>query len=515
MAKPKPGTVYLVGAGPGDAGLLTVRGAELLRRAEVVVHDAILNTDLLRQVPAHAEIIAAGKRGAERVRSQEELNQLLVDKAREGKTVVRLKGGDPFVFGRGGEEACELARAGIPFEVIPGVSSFSAVPGMAGIPLTHREHASAFTVVTGHEDADKPGQSVDWRQLAQGHGTKVILMGVERLESISRALVEGGLAASTPIALIQWGTTARQKTVTGTLADIAQRAREIGLSPPAIAVIGEVVRLRDRLNWFESRPLFGRRVVVTRRPEQAGELVTRLAELGAEVLEIPVIRMGPPADRLSMVECLAGLGEYDWIVFTSANGVGAFFDALLAAYEDIRSVGNVRLAAVGPATAASLRRFHLRVDAMPAQFVGRQVADAIAKVEGLENLRILLARAQTANPDLCRELEERGAIVDDIAFYQTQPEMERAESAVASLRESGADWVTFTSASTVEHFHARIDLPALRGRHPSMRLASIGPETTRALEALSLNPDAEASAHTAEGLVQAILHKVRKSPSEK
>jgi uroporphyrinogen III methyltransferase/synthase len=511
MARLTVGTVYLVGAGPGDQGLLTLRGAELLARADVIIHDALLNLALLRHARASAQIIPAGK-GTERLLSQEAINRLLVDLAREGKLVVRLKGGDPYIFGRGGEEAEALAASGVPFEVVPGVSSFSAVPAAAGIPLTHREYSSAVTVLTGHEDPAKPDTAVDWRDIARIHGTKVILMGVERLEAIAQRLMEGGLAPATPVALIQWGTTARQQTVTGTLAEIARRVEEAGLRSPAIVVIGEVVRLREKLNWFEKRPLFGQEVVVTRGREQSGDLSRRLIELGADVLEIPIIRMGPPRPREPMIEALAGLGEYDWVVFSSPNGVTAFFDALLAAFEDIRALGNVRIAAVGPATAARLRQLHLRVDAMPAEYLGRNVAEAIAQRESIENLKVLLARAQVANPELCRELEDRGAIVDDVPFYMTEPELEDPLGYGIALTTSGADWITFTSGSTVENFHARFDLRKLMERHPRIRLASIGPETTKAINALGLRETVQASPHTVEALVAALLQVERNRP---
>lgn len=506
MAMHKPGTVYLVGAGPGDPSLLTLRGARLLARADVIVHDTLVNpTLLLRHARPGAECIAARPSAPAAPRTQEDINRLLIEHARAGRTVVRLKGGDPCLFGRGGEEAEELADAGIPFEIVPGVSSFVAVPATAGIPVTHREHASAVTVVTGHEDPGKPGSVVDWQAVARTHGTKVILMGLDRLPGIVTALLDGGLAPATPAAVIRWGTTARQQTVTGTLADIAARVRAAGLTAPAMAVVGEVVRFRDRLNWFEKRPLFGRRLVVTRRREQAGELTDRLEELGGEVLEVPAIALQAPAARQPVVEALAGLGEYDWIVFSSPNGVTAFFGALLAAYDDIRTLGRARLAAVGPATVARLRDYHVRADAVPSEYLGRHLASAIAEQDSLENLRILLARAQVANPEVSRELEDRGAIVDDVAFYETVAAPASASEAHARWLGEGVDWITFTSASTVRHFHQRFDLPALAARHPRLRLASIGPETSKAIAALGMNPSAEARPHTLDGLVAALL----------
>ena len=498
------GTVHLVGAGPGDAGLLTLRGAELLGRADVVVYDALVNPDLLRLAPKTAEMIYGGKRSRDHSIPQEDLNQLLVAKAKEGKTVVRLKGGDPYIFGRGGEEAEELAEAGVPFEVVPGISSTVAAPNYAGIPLTHRDFCSTYQVITGHEDPTKPDSGLDWAQIARMPGTKVVLMGVERIRRIAAELVANGMAAKTPVAMVRWGTTGRQKTITGTLATIADVVDAEKFTAPAVTIIGDVVSLRKKLNWFERRPLFGRRVVVTRTREQASQLSRQLAEQGAEVMEIPTIKVVPPEDRQPLVEAMGALGEYDWVVFTSPNGVTAFFEYFFKAFDDIRVIGRLRFAAVGPATAAKLKELHLAVDAMPEEYIASKVAAAIAKVDGVENLRILCLRAEVAGPDLVAKLEELGAIVDDVACYRTVPETEDITGAAAKLVEEGADWVTFTSASTVENFHARFDLPALLKRFPSLKTLSIGPETSKALAALGLEPTAEAKPHNLDGMVKAL-----------
>ena len=498
------GTVHLVGAGPGDAGLLTLRGAELLGRADVVVYDALVNPDLLRLAPKTAEMIYGGKRSRDHAIPQEDLNQLLVAKAKEGKTVVRLKGGDPYIFGRGGEEAEELAEAGVPFEVVPGISSTVAAPNYAGIPLTHRDFCSTYQVITGHEDPTKPDSGLDWAQIARMPGTKVVLMGVERIRRIAAELVANGMTAKTPVAMVRWGTTGRQKTITGTLATIADVVDAEKFTAPAVTIIGDVVSLRKKLNWFERRPLFGRRVVVTRTREQASQLSRQLAEQGAEVMEIPTIKVVPPEDRQPLVEAMGALGEYDWVVFTSPNGVTAFFEYFFKAFDDIRVIGRLRFAAVGPATAAKLKELHLAVDAMPEEYIASKVAAAIAKVDGVENLRILCLRAEVASPDLVAKLEELGAIVDDVACYRTVPETEDINGAAAKLVEEGADWVTFTSASTVENFHARFDLPALLKRFPSLKTLSIGPETSKALAALGLEPTAEAKPHNLDGMVKAL-----------
>jgi uroporphyrinogen III methyltransferase/synthase len=498
------GSVYLVGAGPGDAGLLTLRGAELLGRADVVVYDALVNTDLLQLAPKGAEIIFGGKRSHGHAIPQGELNALLIAKAREGKCVVRLKGGDPYIFGRGGEEAEELVAAKIPFEVVPGISSLAAAPNYAGIPITHRDHCSGFTVITGHEDPAKDEVHIDWGQVARFPGTKIILMGTEQIRHIAEALVANGMAAGTPVAMVRWGTTGHQQTIEGSLTTIADVAAEAGFKPPSVTVIGDVVKLRKKLNWFEARPLFGRRFVVTRTREQASQLTRQLLEHGADVLEIPTIRIGPPTRQNDFAEALIELNSYDWLVFTSPNGVAAFFEHFFKAFEDLRDIGGVRIAAVGPATAAKVREFHLKVDLMPEEYIAAKIANAFARYQSIEHLKILLMRAEVANTELPKALEEMGAIVDDVACYKTIPETEDINRAAAKLLESGADWITFTSASTVENFHARFDMPALLNKFPQIKLASIGPETTKALTALQLKPTVEARHHTIEGLVKAV-----------
>ena len=505
------GTVYLVGAGPGDAGLLTLRGAELLGRAEVVVYDALVNRDLLRLAPKGAEVIYAGKRAGDHAIPQDELNELLVAKAREGRTVVRLKGGDPYVFGRGGEEAGRLAAAKIPFEVVPGVSAVVAAPNYAGIPLTHRDHCSSFTVITGHEDPEKYGAGVDWEQIAKIPGTKVILMGVARIRELAANLMGHGVLGETPVAMVRWGTTGRQQSIEGTLGSIADVVEKTGFKPPAVTIIGGVVKLRKTLNWFETRPLFGRRIVVTRTREQAGQLSHQLAELGADVLEIPTIKILPTERKTDLADALLELNAYDWLVFTSPNGVTMFFDAFFKAFEDLRDVGGVRIAAVGPATAAKLKELHLKVDLMPEEYISAKIAGAFAKFESIENLRMLLLRAEVASPELPEALTALGAIVDDVACYRTVPETEDVNGAVGRLQEEGADWITFTSSSTVENFHARFDLPGLLKKFPKTRLASIGPETSKALAVLGLKPDAEAKPHNIEGLVKVLANEKAKA----
>lgn len=499
------GTVYLIGAGPGDPGLLTLRGAELLRRADAVLYDMLVNPELLGLTRPDAELISRGSQGTSTALDQSELIQLMIERARQGKCVVRLKGGDPYVFGRGGEEAEALQSAGIPFEVVPGISSVFAVPSYAGIPLTHRGHASTFTVLTGHEDPGKDWSDLDFAQIAKIPGTKVILMGLKRLKELTQTLVAHGMPSETPVAMIRWGTRGHQKVITGTLASISDLAARNQMTAPVLTVIGSVVKLREKLNWFEKRPLFGKRVVVTRAREQAGQLSGRLVELGAEVLEIPTIRIMPSDRREDIVDALLELNSYDWLVFTSPNGVTAFFDLFFRRFQDLRDIGGVRIAAVGPATATKLRELHLQVDLMPEEALGIKIAEAMNKYESVENLRICLLRSQIANPDLPQALEGLGAIVDDIGIYKTVAETEDMTGHAARLLAEGADWITFSSASTVEHFHERFDLPMLTRKFPGMALASIGPETSKAIRALGLEPAGEAAEHTMEGLARVIL----------
>jgi uroporphyrinogen III methyltransferase / synthase len=474
----------------------------LLRRADVVIYDALANPELLRLAPTSAEFISRGKNMA---MPQAEITALIIAKAKEGKTVVRLKGGDPYIFGRGGEEAEALAAEKIPFEIVPGVSSITAVPNYAGIPLTHRGHCSSFTVFTGHSDSADAATALRYEQIAKIPGTKVVLMGAENLHDWTKSLVAHGMSPETPIAVIQWGTLGKQKSVSGTLATIAKLVAQEKIIPPALTIIGDVVKLRGKLNWFENRPLFGQRIVVTRRTEQAGTFAQRLAELGADILEVPTIKITTPLEKDAIVDALMELNSYDWLVFTSANGVTSFFDIFFRRFQDLRDIGGARIAAVGPATAAKLRELHLQVDLTPEEFTGRKIAEAFKKYQDIENVKMCLLRAEVANADLPDALAELGAIVDDIAIYKTVPETEDHGGACERLLETGADWVTFTSSSTVEHFHARFDLPKLVKKFPQLKLASIGPETTKAIAALKLKPALEAKEHTTDGLIAALL----------
>jgi uroporphyrinogen III methyltransferase/synthase len=491
--------VYLVGAGPGDLGLVTLRAKECIEHANVIVYDHLANPEMLSWAREDAEIVYAGKEAGRHALKQEEINALLVEKAKEGKQVVRLKGGDPFVFGRGAEEASAIAEEGIAFEIVPGITSAIAGPAYAGIPVTHRAQNSHVTFFTGHEDPAKTQGSIDYAALAKLGGTQVMLMGVERIESIARRMMEHGARKDLPVALVRWATTGRQETLVGTLENIAQRVVDLGFEAPAVAVFGDVVSLRDNLNWYEKRPLSGKRVVVTRTRKQASELSNQLRTLGAEIMELPTIRIEPPTDLRGFGELVQNAHAYDWIVFTSPNGVDAFFNLFFKIYDDAREIGAAKIAAIGPATAQRIKDYHLHVDLQPEDFVAEAIVREFAKQGGVENLRILVARAEKARDVLPRELSGLGAIVDEGFAYRTVPETRDVTGARRRLLEEGADLITFTSSSTVENFLA-LGVVWPEG----MKTASIGPITSRTMRDHGLKIDIEARRHDIEGLVQAI-----------
>ena len=494
----KEGICYLVGAGPGDPGLLTLRGRDCLERAGVVVYDYLSNAEFLRYAPEGAEKIYAGKTAGRHALKQEETNALLVKFTKEGKCVVRLKGGDPFLFGRGGEEAAELAAAGLRFEIVPGVTSAIGGLAYAGIPVTHRASNAILTIFTGHEEPDKKTSGIDYKTIASAPGTKVMLMGVERLGAITGELAAAGMQTSTPVALVRWATTGRHQTLVGTLGTIATLAEKQGFKAPAVAVFGEVVNLRETLNWFETRPLFGRRIVVTRTRTQAGGLIASLRELGADAYELPTIRIEPPADKTPFIEAMLDVRTYDWIVFTSPNGVEAFFRAFFAGHEDARDLGGARIAVIGNGTAKKVREYRYAVDLIPEEFVAESLLKSFKELN-VEHLKMLLPRAEGAREMLAIEIEKLGAIVDDVPAYRTVPETEDVSGGIKRFREEGADMITFTSASTAAHFMA-LNLPLPKG----VKTASIGPVTTEEMHALGLPVDLEAPQHDIPGLVTAI-----------
>jgi uroporphyrinogen III methyltransferase/synthase len=482
-------TVYLVGAGPGDPGLITVRGAELLARAEVVVYDRLAHPSLLDLAPARAERIDVGKAPGRVAMDQDGINTTLVEHGAAGRTVVRLKGGDPFVFGRGGEEAEALMAAGIRFEVVPGITSAIAAPAYAGIPVTHRGLSTHVTIVTGHEDPAKGSTDTDWAALARAGGTLVILMGAGRLESIVDLLLANGRPPETPVAAVRWGTRAEQSTTRATLATITA----LGVASPSAIVVGPVAGLD--LTWFESRPLFGRRIVVTRAREQASALRIRLEELGAEVIELPTIAIEP------LPVALPDLTTVTWLVFTSANGVHGFFARGLAERgRDARALGTVRVAAIGPGTAGALAHHGVTPDLVPERFVAESLLDAFPPA--LTGDRVVLARAEHARDVLPEGLERLGYAVEVLPVYRTVTATPDAGD-LARVRDGAVDAITFTSSSTVTNFCDLVDdLP-----HPRPRIVSIGPITTEAVHrcALDLAVTAEADPHSIDGLVAALV----------
>jgi uroporphyrinogen III methyltransferase/synthase len=496
------GFVSLVGAGPGDPGLLTLHGAKALGAADVVIYDYLANPALLALARPEAEQIYVGKRAGCHTLAQGEINALLVERALAGQRVARLKGGDPFVFGRGGEEALALVAAGVPFEVIPGVTSAVAAPAYAGIPVTHRGLASSFAVVTGHRDPEQEGSAIDWSRLATGVDTLVFLMGVGTLPRIVEQLVAHDRPSETPVALVRWGTTPDQQTVTGTLADIVEKVRVAGLKPPAVTVVGAVAGLREHLHWFEDRPLFGQRVLVTRTREQASVLSARLRALGAEAVELPTIRIEPPDDWAPVDGAIAALPSYDWIVFTSVNGVRFFWERLARARLDARALHGLGLAAIGPATAAELAAHGLQADYVPGEYVAEAVAAGLGDVRGQ---RILLPRADIARPALAELLRQGGADVIEVTAYRTL--QARAEPKELRDRLAGITVATFTSSSTVRSLAAMLHDAGVDLGHVLERatVACIGPVTAQTAREMGLTVHAVASEYTIDGLVNAIL----------
>jgi uroporphyrinogen III methyltransferase/synthase len=481
------GIVYLVGAGPGDPGLLTVRAAELIARADVILHDRLIPAEALAGARPDAEVLYVGKQGGGRQVPQEETQRLLVERARAGRTVVRLKGGDPFVFGRGGEEALVCLEAGIAFEVVPGITAGVAAPAYAGIPVTHRELASGVAFVTGHEDPAKPDSALDWPALAAFPGTLVFYMGVRALPRIAEQLVAGGRPADEPVAVVERGTLPGQRTLVATLSDVAERAAAEGVRAPAITLVGPVAELRERLAWLERRPLHGRTIAVTRARPQASALAARLRELGAGVVEAPAIRTRPLEAELP------DLAVYDLVCVTSPNGAAELFARLGAAGRDARALAGLLVAAIGPGTARALKEHGIVADIVPERAVAEGLVSGLA---GVDVRRALIVRAREGRDVLPDALRARGADVDVVALYETVAEPLDEPTARAA---AAADYVTFTSASTVRYF-----LDAAGGLD-GPRIASIGPATSTALRDAGLEPHVEADPHTPDGLVEALV----------
>ena len=498
------GMVYLVGAGPGDYRLISMKAVDCLKMADVVVYDRLADDRILRWAPAEAEYIYVGKASSNHTMKQEDINQLLVDKAKEGKCVVRLKGGDPFVFGRGGEEGLLLRQNNLPFEIVPGITSAISVPAYAGIPVTHRAVATSFAVVTGHEDPTKGESNMRWEHLANGVDTLVFLMGVANLPHITSKLMENGRSADTPAAVIRWGTKPEQRTLITTVGKAAEDVAKNGIKPPAIFIVGEVVKLRDSLQWFDNlaqRPLFGKRILVTRARSQASQLTAKLENLGAEVIEVPAITITDPVDLYAALDQAIGqLQDYHWVMFTSANGVKHFFARLLQAGKDARALGYAKIAAIGSATAAELKKYGLVADVVPGEYRAEGIIEAM-KGKLPPHAKILLPRAEEAREILPEKLREMGAEVDVVSAYRTVCAAADGEALTSELNEGRIDMVTFTSSSTVKNLVNIIGSADLLN---GVKTACIGPVTADTAKSLGIEPDIIAKEYTIDGLVEAI-----------
>ncbi len=500
----RPALVSLVGAGPGDPSLITIGGAARLAEADVIVYDRLANPALLAHARADAERIYAGKEPDRHALTQDQINALLVEHGLAGKRVVRLKGGDPFVFGRGGEEAEALAAAGVPFEIIPGVTSAIAAPAYAGIPVTHRALASSFAVVTAHEDPAKDASSIDWPRLATGVDTLLFLMGLERLPQIVARLIEHGRAASTPVAVIEWGTLPRQRVVSGTLETIAAAVRDAGIGAPAVTVVGEVVRLRDGLRWFDMRPLFGKRVLVTRTRDQASALSTELQAHGAEPIELPTIELTPSFDARAVASAIEDLrtAGYGWVIFSSPNAVDEFMRHLREAGLDVRAFGRTQIAAMGSGTRQPLAQSRLRADIVPQRFVAEGLLDAFSS-RVMRGQRVLLPRAEGARPQIVDGLEAMGARVDELTLYRSDVPASPDAEGLRRLRAGEIDIATFASSSSVRNLVEMLggDTAPLR----ATTIAAIGPITAQAVRDAGLEVGVTAEEYSIDGLVAALV----------
>jgi uroporphyrinogen III methyltransferase/synthase len=503
----KTGKVYVVGAGPGAPGLITQKAHECLVKADVVIYDHLVDKQVLNSVPDGAEIIYAGKTPSKHTKEQVEINRLLVQKANEGKTVVRLKGGDPFIFGRGGEEAAALADNGIPFEIVPGISSAIAVPAYAGIPLTHRGMSSSYAVITGHEDPGKEKSSINWEKLATATDTLVFLMGMKNLSEIVSKLIEHGRGADTPVAVINNGTQPEQKTVVGTLKDIAAKVQEQSLDPPSVIVVGEVVKLREKLGWFDNQPLFGKQILVTRAQHQANTLSRLLYEHGARPVELPLIDIKLILDTGELDSAISDLSLYQWIIFTSVNGVELFFKQLHALKQDSRALYGVKTGVIGPATAEALEEKGIVPDCCPSVYTSEGLLDALKKMNIAGN-RFLLPRADIADKQLTEGLAHLDAEVHEISIYKTVAPSDSQSRLKEILSTGDIDVIALTSSSTVNNLLAIVQNENLS--LGNVKIACIGPKTAESIVAVGLKADIVAHEHTMTGLVAAIEDYFRK-----
>ncbi len=502
------GKVYLVGAGPGDPGLITLRGKYLLQRAEVVVYDYLANKKLLNYVPDDAEFIYAGKKGGGlHAFTQEGINQLLVDHANNGKRIVRLKGGDPFIFGRGAEEIEELVKAGIEFEVVPGVTSATAAATYAGIPITHRDYTASVAFVTGHEAPGKKESNIAWDKLATGAGTIVVYMGIKNLPIITKKLMDNGRAPDTPVAVVRWASTPIQRSVVGTLETITEVVREAGIKPPALVIVGEVVKLRKSIDWFEKRALFGKRMVVTRTREQASELVARLEEYGADCLEYSTIHIEPVDDYQLLDQAIENMQSYKWILFTSLHAITYFFKRLNATGRDSRALASCCVGAVGRATADELLKHGIQADLIPEKFTGAGLAESLI-ANCVQGQQILLPRALKAMETLPEMLDDAGATVTVAPVYRNVPPQGRKDELRDELNEGEIDLLTFTSSSTVTNFLTMVDAADEEELHQlldGVKIAAIGPVTAETVRKNGLTVDIQPESYTIPDMVNAIV----------
>ncbi|WP_196593662.1 uroporphyrinogen-III C-methyltransferase [Pectinatus sottacetonis] len=496
------GIVYLIGAGPGDPGLLTLKGCKCIKKADVIVYDYLADKKLLAYAKKNAELIYVGKKANNHTMKQEDINQVLVNKAKMGKIVARLKGGDPFVFGRGGEEALALKKAGQIFEVIPGVTSAISAAAYAGIPVTHRKVAASFAVITGHEDPSRKESGLNWKNLAVGIDTLVFLMGVGNLPHITKQLIANGRAADTPAALVRWGTKQQQEVLVTTVANAAEDVYKYGLKPPAVFIVGDVVKLRNDLRWFDNKRLFGRKIIVTRARQQASKLTAKLTELGAECIEAPSIQIQDPDDSFaSMDKAISNISTYNWLVFTSTNGVDRFFARLYSKDMDVRKLSDIKVAAIGSSTAKSLLKYGIKADIVPQEFRAEAIIEKIMPYIA-KNIKILIPRAKQAREILPEELRKAGVVVDVVQCYKTVTADFDYSGIVEKLQNHEINMITFTSSSTVTNFIKLINNKV--SLLDNVIKACIGPITAETCKANRIKPDIIAQTYTIDGLVKAI-----------